>query len=39
MVERDLERPLAGFFALAHELVEAASIQQPVAILVDVEAV
>ena len=37
--ERDLQRPLADRFALAHELVQAPLAEQAVAVLVDVDAV
>src|SRR3954447_7335767 len=39
LIERDLERPLADGVVLAHELVHAAVLEQPVAAVVDVDAV
>ena len=37
--ERDLQRPLADRVVLAHELVQAAVLEQAVSVLVDVHAV
>jgi hypothetical protein len=37
--ERDLQRPLADLVVLAHELVEAAVLEQAVSVLVNVKAV
>ena len=37
--ERNLKRPLADHVVLAHELVQAAVLEQAVAVLVDVDAV
>src|SRR6516162_7547681 len=39
LVERDLESPVAHLAVLPHELVQAPLLEQPVAVLVDIDAV